>query len=465
MVSPPDPSALLDYTQAKITIVDEEGTITYVNAAAGRILGYEPEALVGTDAFDYVHPEDRERVVAAFADVVADDPDAASFIEYRYRTVDDDWVWLQSRITELDDSDVDGYVVSSHDVTERVEAERERQTTETRLQEIAAKTGDVLWMFSGDWSECLFVNPAYEAVYGLSVETLYDDPRSFLEAIHPDDVRAVQAEMRRLSNGEAVDMEYRVNPDRDYRRWAWVQAEPVVVDGEVERIVGFSRDVTERRRREQQLAVMDKLLRHNIRNDMNVVIGEAEHIEAEDDADVPERTRVIRDTAAQLIMTAEKQREIIELLTDPGTPGEVDLPEAVTRVGERMRERYPDADIEIDVPERASAFALHGIETAIAELAENAIVHTAEGTPTIRLVCRTTGGRATVEVLDDCEPIPEYEYQVIIGDHEMDDLYHGSGVGLWLVYWLVELSDGDIEFETRGSSGNRVRLTFARVTD
>jgi PAS domain S-box-containing protein len=465
MVSPPDLSALLDYTQAKLSIVDEEGTITYVNAAAGRILGYDSETLVGTDAFDYVHPEDRERVVAAFAAIVADDPDAASFIEYRYRTADDDWVWLQSRITELEESDVDGYVVSSHDVTERVAAERERQTTETRLQEVAAKTGDVLWMFSGDWSECLFVNPAYETVYGLPTETLYDDPRSFLEGVHPDDVRAVQSEMRRLSNGEPADMEYRVNPEHEYRRWAWVQAEPVVVDGEVERIVGFSRDVTERRRREQQLAVMDKLLRHNIRNDMNVVIGEAENIESEDESNVSERTRVIRDTAAQLIMTAEKQREIIELLTDPCTPGEVDLPAAVTRVGERMRERYPDADIEIDVPERASAFALPGIEAAIAELAENAIVHVTGETPTLRLVCRTTGETVEVEVVDDCEPIPEYEYRVITGDQKMDDLYHGSGVGLWLVYWLVELSDGDIEFETPPSWGNRVRLTFARAAE
>ncbi|WP_257298488.1 PAS domain-containing sensor histidine kinase [Haloarchaeobius sp. FL176] len=465
MVSPPDASLLLDYTQAKITIVDEEGTITYVNAAAGRILGYEPGELVGTNAFDYVHPEDRERVAAAFADVVADDPDAASFIEYRYRAVDDGWVWLQSRITELDDSEVDGYVVSSHDVTERIEAERERQTTETRLQEIAAKTGDVLWMFSGDWSECLFVNSAYETIYGLPVETLHDDPRSFLEAIHPDDVRGVQAEMRRLSTGEAVDMEYRVNPDHEYRRWAWVQAEPVVVDGDVERIVGFSRDVTERRRREQQLAVMDKLLRHNIRNDMNVVIGEAEHIEAKDESTLSERTRVIRDTAAQLIMTAEKQREIIELLTDPGTPDEVDLSVAVTRVAERIGERYPDAEIDIDVPEQAAAFALPGIETAIAELAENAIVHATGEPATLQLVCRTTAETVVVEALDDCEPIPEYEYRVITGEHEMDDLYHGSGVGLWLVYWLVELSDGDIEFETPERSGNRVRLTFTRVAD
>ncbi|WP_440989050.1 PAS domain-containing sensor histidine kinase [Haloarchaeobius baliensis] len=465
MVSPPDRSALLDHTQAKLAIVDEDGTITYVNAAAERILGYKPERLVDTDAFGYVHPEDRERVMAAFAAVVDGDPDVASVIEYRYRTADDDWVWLQSRITELEGADVDGYVVSSNDVTDRVAAQREQQTTETRLQEIAAKASDVLWMFSGDWSECLFVNSAYEHVYGQPADEVREEPERFLDAVHPDDRPLVRAAMRQLSNGQAAEVEYRVNPDLGYQSWVWVQAEPIVVDGDVERIVGFSRDVTDRRRREQQLAVMDKLLRHNIRNDMNIVLGETEQIESSGRPDVARRKRSIRDTATQLIATAEKQRDLIELLTNPGTPEVVDMSQTVERVGRQMRERYPDAEIDIDSPDRATALALPTIEDAIAELAENAIVHATDGQPTVRLGCRTTGRTVEVEVADDCDPIPEYEYRVITGDHKMDDVYHSSGIGLWLVYWLVEFSDGEIEFDAPSSSGNRIRLTFARPAD
>ncbi|TKX82640.1 PAS domain S-box protein, partial [Halorubrum sp. SS5] len=76
---------------------------------------------------------------------------------------------------------------------------------------------------------------------------LRGDPATFLDAIHPEDRRAVKEAMERLSAGESVDMEYRVNAAENYKRWVWVQGEPIVEDGEVVRITGFTKDVTDRR--------------------------------------------------------------------------------------------------------------------------------------------------------------------------------------------------------------------------
>jgi len=121
--------------------------------------------------------------------------------------------------------------------------------TESRLRELAERTDDVLWTFTGDWSKLLFVNDAYKQVYGGSVDELAENPTAFLEVVHPDDRDRVREEMERLSDGEPAELEYRVGPDADYARWVWVSAEPVVEDGEVVRIVGFSRDITERERR------------------------------------------------------------------------------------------------------------------------------------------------------------------------------------------------------------------------
>ncbi|TKX82604.1 histidine kinase, partial [Halorubrum sp. SS5] len=75
--------------------------------------------------------------------------------------------------------------------------------------------------------------------------------------------------------------------------------------GEVVRITGFTKDVTDRRRRERQLVVMDNLLRHNLRNDLNIVLGTAEELEDE----VPgsaEHTAVIRRVGESLLDTAQK---------------------------------------------------------------------------------------------------------------------------------------------------------------
>jgi PAS domain S-box-containing protein len=68
----------------------------------------------------------------------------------------------------------------------------------------------------------LFVNPAYEEVYGRPREEVVEDPEAFMEAIQPEDEPAVRDAMACLTSGEAVDMEYRVNPERDYGIWVWV---------------------------------------------------------------------------------------------------------------------------------------------------------------------------------------------------------------------------------------------------
>lgn len=81
---------------------------------------------------------------------------------------------------------------------------------------------------------------AYEDVYGKSTAELKADSTSLLDAIHPNDVPKTEQVMERLPEGHAVDIEHRVDPDQGYDRWVWVQAEPIVENGEIARVTGFS---------------------------------------------------------------------------------------------------------------------------------------------------------------------------------------------------------------------------------
>jgi len=452
---------LLDHAQDKVVLLDEDGRFRYANDATRRILGYEPDELVGEDAFDYVHPEDVADARAAFARTLASEAFAENTAEYRFRAADGSWVWLQSRMSNLTDEDLDGYVVSSRDVSDRVAAERNREETTTRLEELAATTGDVLWMFSGDWSEVLFVNPAYEDVYGRPVAELEADPGSFLETIHPDDVEAVEEAMGCLAAGNPVDMEYRVNPDEEYGVWVWVQAEPIIEDGEVVRITGFSRDVTDRRRRERQLYVMDNLLRHNLRNDLTVILGNAERIEEETEA-AAERTAVIRQTGESLLATAGKQREIIDMLTSEPSVEHVAVDEVVAAAAETVRGRQPDATVAVDVEEGLVVRAVEEVGLALVELLDNAVQHAEHDRPTVRVSARRNGETVVFVVADDGPPIPAIEARVLTGDYGMNDVYHSSGLGLWLAYWAVELSDGTVTVGA-GPDGNEVRVALPAV--
>ncbi|NUB92259.1 PAS domain S-box protein [Haloterrigena sp. SYSU A121-1] len=143
---------------------------------------------------------------------------------------------------------------------EQYRARRAIEDAERKLSRIAENTNDVLFLFDGDWSELLFVNSAYEAIWGRPIDTLREDSRSFLDAVHPDDRERVRRSMERLSNGAEDEMEYRViRPDGE-RRWVRAETKPVF-DGEtVSRIVGFVRDITDRKRRERELERTSDLL-------------------------------------------------------------------------------------------------------------------------------------------------------------------------------------------------------------
>jgi len=81
-------SALLDRAQDKIALVEETGTIQYVNAACERILGYDPDDLVGTDAFEHIHPDDVAGARETFESVIQAEGVACQEHTFRFRSSD-----------------------------------------------------------------------------------------------------------------------------------------------------------------------------------------------------------------------------------------------------------------------------------------------------------------------------------------------------------------------------------------
>jgi len=160
---------------------------------------------------------------------------------------------------------IDGYVPAdghSAEACDRLAASIEDAVADARatdrlvetsqlLLRLTEYTDDTLWMFTGDWNETILVNAAYESVWDRPLDGLIEDPGEFLDGIHPDDREAILTGMEVLSNGDSTDIEYRIATD-DGERWLSVHAEPVFDDdGEVAYVAGFTRDITEHRRRER----------------------------------------------------------------------------------------------------------------------------------------------------------------------------------------------------------------------
>ncbi|GAB6878720.1 hypothetical protein JCM17823_09940 [Halorubrum gandharaense] len=472
MNAPPDADRLLDLVREKVAVLDADGTFRFLNAAVEDVLGFDADRLVGTDAFERVHPDDEAHVRSAFREVV----DTGSFDEplrYRFEHADGGWVWLESIIHPPADSGVDGYVVSTRDVTDAEESSR-------TLSEITRRSPDVLWMFDGDWSELLFTNDAVEDVYGIASSELAERPTAFLERVHPDDRPYVERAMGRLSAGESTELDYRVNPDEAYSRWVRVPAEPIVENGAVQRIVGVARDVTEEYKRNRQLVVMDTLLRHTIRNDLNVMLGSAQEIadwgeskqdrerdrtrsESPDYESVIDHAETIQRVGDELLTTAEKQRSVIDLLNHRGSPQPYWIGSLVADAVASARDAHPNANVTVEGDAGGRAFTVPGMETALTELLGNAVEHATDD-PDVRVRVTDTDDAVEVAVRDNCPPIPAEEYLVVTDRRRMTDLYHTVGMGLWLVYWAVDRSDGDLSFDTH-PDGNVVTVSLPAVGD
>ncbi|ESP89646.1 PAS/PAC sensor signal transduction histidine kinase [Candidatus Halobonum tyrrellensis G22] len=222
------------------------------------------------------------------------------------------------------------------------------------------------------------------------------------------------------------------------------------------------RDVTERRRHERRLSVLNRVLRHDLRNDINVVVGYTELLDpvADDAADLRPVER-IRERAEGMLTLTEKVREVEATLDTGEKPlGVVELGGVLRDVASAARADFPEATVELDAPDSLPVRGIEFLDSVFDNLVENAIEHHDGDHPHVRVTARQADGCAEVTVTDDGPGLPESERRALACDRE-SQLEHASGFGLWLVTWLVEESDGDIRFDTDDGTTVTVRLPAA----
>lgn len=221
-------------------------------------------------------------------------------------------------------------------------------------------------------------------------------------------------------------------------------------------------DITARKQRERDLTllkqVLSRVLRHNLRNALTAVKGQASYI-AEQSDELASSASAILKAAEDLLQTSEKARQIQQLLESGDRTTTTPIEEILADPVRSLREEYPDSTIKLaDLPE--TPVTVHvGFELAIRNLVENGIIHTHED-PHVVVSARETEHLVEVTISDDGPGIPPQEVEVLeMGDET--DLQHGSGAGLWLVDWLVRKSDGRLSFEA-DSEGTTVQIRLSQ---
>jgi PAS domain S-box-containing protein len=438
-----------------VYITDPEGTIKYVNPAFEEITGYStgeavgqtPRMLNSGEMSEEYFEELWETVTSGDvwqADIV--DRRKSGELYYASQTV--------APITEGEETKA--FVAVQTDITERKER---KQRLERQTQAIeSAPVGITISDPNQPDNPLIYVNQAFEELTGYTEEEALGENCRYLqgEETDPAQVEKIRA---------ALDAEEPITVDiLNYRKdgtpfWNRLTIAPVRgEDGTVVNYVGFQQDATERKEREQQLNVLGRVLRHNVRNAMNVIQGWAETMQAEHGAEISGPEEII-EKGAQLSELAEKEKAITDVLTDPPEMVTTDLRELVEHVVETIEAEYPDAEVSIDCPSVSTTVPAN-FESAVEELVRNAIVHNDSANPSVRI----TGERddqLRLAISDNGPEIPEMERAVLLGEGDQTAIYHGSGLGLWLVNLIVSRSDGSLHYETVEPQGNCVEITLA----
>ena len=290
--------AIAESAHDGIVMMNPRGEISYWNRAAESILGYTKEEVLGQDLHCLLTPQSQERYRAALPEFRQTGRGKAI-----------------GKTLELPASRKDGRVIAVdlslsaiclhgqwhalgilRDVTGRKCAEEALQRSEERFRQLAENIREVFWISSPAGNELLYVSPAYEQVWGRSRESLYRDPASWLEAIHPDDLEQARRLFARLIETEPVEVEYRIRTPDGREKWirdrAFSVRDPA---GQVIRVVGIAGEITERKLYEQELirsrecaeaanrakSVFLAAMSHELRTPLNAILGFTEIVELE----------------------------------------------------------------------------------------------------------------------------------------------------------------------------------------
>ena len=244
--------ALIENSADMIEILDSNGIIRYASPSHRNVLGYEPEELLGRNAFGFVNPADVDKVRQTFAQAVGD-PGKSHAVTFRFRHEDGTWRFLecigQSR---LDDPAIAGVVINSRDVTESIQAEEALRESEARFRELAEMLPETVFEMDSR-GNITFTNRAGLATFGYTERDL-EAGLNLTRLVVPEEVEDAKGAVDRVLAGEEIGGYEATAKRRDGGTLpVMVSSSPIVHGGRTTGVRGIAVDISERKRAEKAL--------------------------------------------------------------------------------------------------------------------------------------------------------------------------------------------------------------------
>jgi PAS domain S-box-containing protein len=371
-------------------------------------------------------------------------------------------------------------------------AEAQLRESEQRLRQITENLREVTFLCNADASEVYYISPVYEAVWGRSCASLYEHPRSWLDAVHPDDRPRVLEALKRLILGQPFIEEFRVVKPDGTVRWIRERALPVPNQtGTVYRIAGSAEDITDQRLLEEQFRQAQKMeaigklaggVAHDFNNLLTVINGYGDLILDQLPRDDP-NSALLREIVKAGDQAASLTRQLLAFSRKQiVAPRVLDLGEVLTDA-EQMLRRVIGEDIQLRVDNDPALLPVKADAGQLDQVLLNLAVNARDAMPKGGTLSVATQNVWLDETFTALHPGARVGPHVLLSVSDsgigMDPVTKarifepffttkgdkGTGIGLATVYGIVKQGDGYVEVESEPGCGATFKLYFPAIEE
>lgn len=452
---------VIDSLDSGVLTVDNNHRLVDINDSGAKLFGFEPDdSLVGRHVDEIL--QDRPALEERYWSVV----EAGSDREFE---VEVDGRYYAVEVTRLltAGTAVLGRSIIVRDMTDRTLREQELQ----KFKQAVEHAGYGIMITDTDGT-ITFVNDAMEAQTGYAVDELIGATPSLVSS-GEHDAAFFGDVWETILDGDVWEGEV-VNERKTGDRYTVNQTiAPITDDGDVLAFVSVNHEITERKEHERRiqeqrdgLELLNRMVRHDIRNDLQLVLAWGEMLHQDVDGEQREYAERVLESAENAVDLTTDARELAEVMLKSETEYEaVALEQALTSSVERIQNSAGDAVVEVDgsIPD-TEVRADEMLTSVFRNLLRNALQHNDEKVPAVRVSVTDFENRVEIRVADNGPGIPDAEKGAIFGKGEKGLDSGGTGIGLYLVETVVDDYGGDVRIEDNEPKGAIFVVTLQKTT-
>jgi len=439
-----------------------------------EMLGYT-NAEMGNDLRGWeerVHPAGKRRHDEALAEHVTERTPYYE-CEYRLETKSGEWKWVRTigKVVEYGADGSPERAIGIHqDIDDRKRAELALEERERKYRNLFENTRDALMLLDRDgYRDC---NERTLELFGVG------SVADFLTYAPWDLSPPTQPTGQDSKDAALAHIEHAFKEGEAFFEFVHQRVDGTTFPAEVklsrfehedgQALHALVRDITERKEYEQHLqaqrddlSVLNQVLRHDIRNDIQLITSHAELLAENSDEDIQYHVDKILENADHAIELTNSAREMADVMLSAERELQpIGLRETIEAQLANLQSTYPDAVITTTGTIPSVEVQAHDtLSSVFRNLLKNAVQHNDAATPKVTVSATRQNERVVVRVVDNGPGIPDNRKAAVFGKGEAGLDSHGTGIGLYLVKTLVESYGGDVWIEDRERQDSSQSLT------